>query len=335
MSEQGISRRETLLALASAASAGALVTGSAAAETPQRRVAILIYNNGEVIDFTGPHEVFGAAGWDVFTVAATPATVTLGAGLQVVPNHTFANAPQADVLVIPGGDISQPRQDQATLDWIRAQSAHTRYTMSICNGAFIFAATGLLDGLSATTTRHNLPRLQAAFPHVRVIRDQRVVANGRFITTGGLSAGIDGALYVTRQLDGAGTAESIALYLEYDAEGESHYLPGLLAINALPDLNNVWAIGDWTPLANHGDRDHWLLSSKITTSMGYAELRARIETAFGADHTWKRHAHAEGDGSSWRNLHQDGAPWAATITVTPVTGETNTWAMNIVLARAA
>jgi transcriptional regulator GlxA family with amidase domain len=81
--------------------------------------------------------------------------------------------------------VGRVADDQAVLKWIKTQSIHTLYTMSVCNGAFILANTGLLDGLTATTTRSNIQRLREEHPQIKVVKDQRLVDNGRIITTGG------------------------------------------------------------------------------------------------------------------------------------------------------
>src|SRR5207244_115932 len=120
--------------------------GSAAAtpEPERKKVAILVFNACEILDFAGPYEMFGAADCDVYTVAATKDPITTAMGLTVVPKFTFADAPQPDVLVIPGGGVRATAEDAATLAYIRKATEHTKNTMSVCNGAFILANTGLL-----------------------------------------------------------------------------------------------------------------------------------------------------------------------------------------------
>src|SRR5262249_44237656 len=148
------------------------------------------------IDLTGPYEMFGAAGCDVYTVAATKDPVTSAMGLQIVPKYTFADLPAPDVLVVPGGGVAAAAKNEATLGFVRKLSGSAPHTMSVCNGAFILASAGVLDGLSATTTNGNIARLASQYPKIHVVRDQRYVDNGRIVTTAGLSAGIDGALHV-------------------------------------------------------------------------------------------------------------------------------------------
>lgn len=191
--------------------------GSKDAEAPiRKKVAILIFNGVEIIDSMGPYEMFGAADCDVYTVAASKDPVTSAMGLTILPTRTFADAPQPDVLVIPGGAVEATGKSEATLAYIKQAHVHTQYTMSVCNGAFILANTGLLDGLNVTTTRGNIPRLTRQYPKLHVVNDQRYTDNGKIITTGGLSAGIDGALHVIEKLFGVEEAQSVARQEEYN-----------------------------------------------------------------------------------------------------------------------
>src|SRR5262249_55059194 len=177
----------------------------------RKKAAILIFDGVEIIDYTGPYEVFGASNFDVYTVAATPDPVTTAMGMKVVPKYTFADAPQPDVLVVPGGSVRAARQSAPTLKWVTDTTQHTAHTMSVCNGAFILASAGLLDGLTATTTYHLLGDLASDYPKVKVVDDRRFADNGKIITAAGLSSGIDGALHVVEKIYGPGRAQSVAL----------------------------------------------------------------------------------------------------------------------------
>ena len=115
------------------------------------------------------------------------------------------------------------------LAWIRARHAESRITMSVCNGALILAATGLLDGLTATTFHDAIDGLKAQFPRIHVVDDQRFVDNGRLVTTAGLSSGIDGAMHLVSRLDGQVAAQLVARNLEYDWREDSGYVRAALA----------------------------------------------------------------------------------------------------------
>jgi putative intracellular protease/amidase len=156
--------------------------------------------------------------------------------LEVVPKYSFADAPQADIVVIPGGAYEAP-SNSATAAWIKKQNAHDGHTMSVCNGAFTLANTGLLNGLKATTTAGNILRMSPAYPQIKVVNDQRVVDNGKILTTAGLSAGIDGALHMVAVLDGEDAAQTIALTLEYNWQPDNSYVRGAMADQFIPDLD--------------------------------------------------------------------------------------------------
>ena len=187
--------------------------------------AILVFDDVQIIDYTGPYEVFGRRGPTY--LVAEKLELTTNMGMKVTANYTFADAPQPDVLVIPGGGSSGEAQtrrygvgavidNEAVIDWIRRTAANARHVLSVCNGAFLSQRAGLLDGLVATTTAGYIPYLAEIAPLTNVVRDQRVVDNGKVVVTGGLSAGIDGALTVVEKIDGRGMAIQTALHMEYD-----------------------------------------------------------------------------------------------------------------------
>lgn len=179
------------------------------------RVAVLLFDGVEEIDYAGPMEVFGAGGAKVFTVGQTKATVTSVWGLKVTPDYDFADAPEADILLVPGGGVLQAWKNPVLLGWVKERSAQVKMVMSVCSGAFILGKAGLLDGIAATTTASLRPQLVTHFPTTQV-SDKRFVDAGKIITTAGLSAGIDGALHVLERQYGRERAASVASYMEYD-----------------------------------------------------------------------------------------------------------------------
>ncbi|WP_306600454.1 DJ-1/PfpI family protein [Geothrix sp. 21YS21S-2] len=225
--------------------------GSEAAHPHRKRVAILVFNGVEIIDFTGPYEMFGAAGFEVYTVAGAKGSVTSSMGLTVVPKYTFSDAPQPDVLVIPGGGVGEASVDGPTIQYIKDATAHTQNTMSVCNGSFILAHTGMLDGLQATTTRGNLPRLASQFPSIKVIGNQRYTDNGKIITTGGLSAGIDGALHVIEKLLGTEAARKVAMLEEYSWQPGTKLPASMSAQNPLSRKDHGVAVIYTCPMKEH------------------------------------------------------------------------------------
>lgn len=189
-----------------------------------RRVAVLLFDEVEVMDFAGPFEVFavtgqrgGAALFDVFTVAREKGPVLARNGLSINPDFDFADAPEAEILVVPGGyGTRREMHDTATLAFVRAQAEKAERVLSVCTGALILACAGLLDGLSATTHRGALHELRAVAPATEVLDAARVVDNGRIVLSAGISAGIDAALHLVADLHGVDQAAETAAYMEYD-----------------------------------------------------------------------------------------------------------------------
>lgn len=178
------------------------------------KVAVLLFDGVEELDFAGPYEVLSSVG-EVFTVAGRP-QVRGRHGLRVTPDHTFATAPQPNVLVVPGGPVT--RENPAALSdsvaWVRAVEPGCRMVLSVCTGSFILARAGLLDGKHCTTHYRRRHLMSAQFPAAK-LRYARVVADGRLVTTAGVSAGIDGSLFVISRLLGQAEARQIAKRIEY------------------------------------------------------------------------------------------------------------------------
>ncbi len=208
-----------------AASAATPETPTVAAAAPLRppalrpiRVAFAISESSNVIDMAGPWEVFQdaavpgiRAGFTLYTVAATRSPVRLTGGLQVVPDHTFADAPQPDVVVVPA-----IRGTPELHAWLREVAPRVDVLMSVCTGAFQLAAAGLLDGLPATTHHDFWDDFASRYPRVELRRGERYVeASPRLATAGGLTSGIDLALRVVERYFGRQAAKDTAAYMEY------------------------------------------------------------------------------------------------------------------------
>ena len=194
-----------------------------------RNVAILIFDDVEVLDFCGPLEVFSVSGrqrqsapLNVYTVAEKSTPVLARNQLSVNPRYTIAECPPAHVLVVPGGwgtrrEMNNPR----LVDWIKTAASTAEIVLSVCTGSLLLAKAGLLDGLKATTHHGALDLLREVAPETTVFRDQRFLDNGRIIVSAGVSAGIDAALHVVARLAGKEEALETARYIEYDWRDEA------------------------------------------------------------------------------------------------------------------
>jgi transcriptional regulator GlxA family with amidase domain len=180
-------------------------------------VAFVVSDGITVIDFTGPWEVFQDVdvegrdrAFELYTVGPSRQPVRASAGLDVVPDHTFDDAPQPRVIVV-GAQRGSPE----LVGWLRRASKGADLTMSVCTGAFWLGRAGLLDGRTATTHHDFFDRFESSFPKVAVRRDVRWVDGPRVATAGGLTSGIDLALRVVARYFGEDTAERTAVYMEY------------------------------------------------------------------------------------------------------------------------
>jgi len=319
--------------------------GAAAAAThaTRKKVAILIFDGVQIIDSMGPYEVFGAADFEVYTVAETTAPVTTAMGMTVVPKHTFADAPQPDVLVVPGGGVQGARESKATLKWVADTTARARYTMSVCNGAFILASAGLLDGLTATTTSGLIEKLRAEYPKTKVVDDRRFVDNGKIITTAGLSSGIDGALHVVAKMLGNGTAQAVALGEEYDWRPRSGFARAALADRLIPHLD-LAATGEWNIESTQGGTDRWELVLRGSSDRDIAALADYFAHALATNENatngkWTsvqaaKPGSASLAGSDWKLRGRDGKDWTLNLKIQPVSGESHQYTATLIVARA-
>jgi len=192
-----------------------------------RRVAVLLFDDVEVLDFAGPFEVFGVArlptgqaAFEVVTVALEPGGVTARNGLRVVPGFTAASPGRVEILVVPGGyGTRREMKHTAMLDFIRSACASAELTLSVCTGALLLGSAGLLKGRAATTHWAAISELQALDSGGLILSDARVIDNGSLVVCAGISAGIDGALHVVERLIGRAEAEATARQMEYDWTG--------------------------------------------------------------------------------------------------------------------
>lgn len=187
-------------------------------------VGVLIFDGAELLDFAGPVEAFSAVERDgenpfnTVTVAESLESIATPNGLRCLPDHTLADAPKLDVLVVPGGMGTRREIDNENLiAWIRQTAGEAEVVTSVCTGSFLLAKAGLLDGLRVTTHWGSIERLRKSFPAIgEVVENTRFVDEGRIVTAAGVSAGIDMALHVIERLAGREAAASSARLMEYD-----------------------------------------------------------------------------------------------------------------------
>src|SRR5579864_8361707 len=228
-----------LIGAASVAYAGSPLLAAGATAQPitlqGAPVAFVVGPRANVIDLAGSWEVFsdmyvkpkgslppnGADQFDddsatpafaPFVVSDSVEPLSAGRGLTIVPNFSFENAPRPRVIVMG----AQAGHTKAKVEWIREMSRTAHVVMSVCTGAYLLAATGLLDGKRATTHHDFYDDFSKTYPKVTLVRGPRFVDDGKFKTAGGLTSGIELAIHVVEQWYGPQRANLLARYLEYN-----------------------------------------------------------------------------------------------------------------------
>ena len=186
-------------------------------------MAVLLFDDVEVLDFCGPLEVFSATGlpahdtpFHVFTCAERTDPVWARNHLSINPQYPLHNCPHPDLLVVPGGWGTREQMTNAGLiDWLRTTAPRCEIVLSVCTGALLLAKAGLLDGLSATTHHAAFDLLRQSAPKCTVRESERFIDNGQIVVAAGVSAGIDASLHIVARLLGKDAAQATAAYMEY------------------------------------------------------------------------------------------------------------------------
>ncbi len=194
-----------------------------------RRVGIFLFDEVEVLDFAGPFEVFSTASrvfsrshavapvpFEVCTISAGSGKIQARGGLLIEPQYSFTNHPPLDVVVIPGGVVTDELENAPTLSWIAEQAQKVQLMIAICTGAFLAGQAGLLKGRRATTHWEDLPDLRSFLPDTEVLEGARWVDEGRIITSAGISAALDVSLHAVARLAGRDLAAQTARQMDYD-----------------------------------------------------------------------------------------------------------------------
>ena len=185
------------------------------------RIGFLVFPSITQLDMTGPHEVLARLpGAEIYLVWKSVDPIVAQGGMRLVPTTTLKTCPQLDLICVPGGPGMNPLlTDDEVLAFVRSQAAGARYVTAVCTGALVLGAAGLLKGKRATThwmSRH----LLAAFGATPVA--ERTVIDGKVITGGGVTAGIDFALKIVAEVSGEDVAKDIQLAIEYDPHPPFH-----------------------------------------------------------------------------------------------------------------
>lgn len=186
-----------------------------------RALGVVLFPGFEVLDVFGPLEIFSnmrvREHFRTCTVAATAGPVESAQLTRAVADHGFDDAPPLDMLLVPGGIGTRTEVENVRLlDWLRTRAATAEIVMSVCTGAALLARAGLLDGQPATTNKFAFQWVVSQGPRVDWVKQARWVDAGKFVTSSGVTAGIDMALAVVARLHGAPLAEALATFAEHE-----------------------------------------------------------------------------------------------------------------------
>lgn len=244
------------------------------APSPSKTVGLLAYDDMQVLDLAGPLDVFGGA--NAFARGAPPyalcvfglqaQAVRAENGLSIVPALALENVPPLDTLLIPGGmgaRLALPGNARL-LDWLRERAGGTRRIVSVCTGAYVLAAAGLLDGRRVTTHWRYADDLAHRYPALQVETDRLFLRDGRFATCGGLTAGMDLALVLVEEDLGTpvalGVARQLVMYMKRAGNQAQFSTP--LAAQARGS-GRLGALVEW--LMAHLDGDRMALPAERVT----------------------------------------------------------------------
>ena len=196
-----------------------------------KNVGIYLFNKVELLDFAGPYEVFSTTSelndhkvFKVFTVSEDGGAIKSVNGLIVIPDYSFDNHPKIDILIIPGGEGTKNEiKKKKVMEWVNKTQGSAEIMATVCSGARIPAVLGLLDGLEATTHHSVIDDVKKLAPNVIIDHTKRFIDNGKIMTSGGISAGIDLSLHIVKKLCGEDTAQKTMEYMEYgEAAPKNH-----------------------------------------------------------------------------------------------------------------
>lgn len=197
------------------------------------KIAVLIFHGVELVDMNGPVDVFLHANrfhkepvYNIYTVAATAARIVSEGGVvTIIPQFTFETCPDPDLIIIPGriandaDDSSIPAKPEVVA-YVKQMAQKGKIILSVCVGLYTLAETGLLAGRKATTHYLAMDFVRSHYKGINLVENVRYVHDGNFITTGGITSGIDGALYLVEQYNGADVALQVANIMVYNRKAK-------------------------------------------------------------------------------------------------------------------
>lgn len=187
-------------------------------------IGIYIYDDAEVLDFSGPFEVFSVASrfleddkkFNVFLISEKENTVTARGNYRINSHYTFENHPKIDILIVVGGVHTNEVQKTNVIEWVKTQSQKSTIIASVCTGAFLLAQANVITTHTVTTHWEDIADLKKDYPSLNVVNDVRWVDEGNILTSAGISAGIDMSLHLVSKVHGLKLANQTAKQMQFD-----------------------------------------------------------------------------------------------------------------------
>lgn len=294
-----------------------VISGMAHAQGEKPNVAILVYDDVQILDHALPYEMFGQYGLNnVYTVAKDSVPLVTYMGMRIIPNYSFDDYPVPDVLVLPGGDTGEARQDSDIQTWIRKNFAVADHVLAICSGVFFLTDTDLLTG-RATTYYDLLDELKAREPELEVVENEPAVESGKVLTSTGIGS-LDASLRIIKKLHGEGWARVARLNKEYQQLPEQFHVPGAW----LADMNLPGSIYNRFPWRQaeltyyQCDQDGWEMEWQFDSAASIDSLTTSFTEGLLKEDNWDLTGQQKLTNkwsSSWTLTGRDGKPWEGEI----------------------
>ncbi|WP_419677654.1 DJ-1/PfpI family protein [Aliarcobacter lanthieri] len=194
----------------------------------QKVVGIFVFHDIEVLDFCGPFEVLSVtrldeikraetlSPFDIKLISIKKEVIFTKGNMKIIPDFDFEDCPKLDILIVPGGmGTRKLMYDEKVLDFLKQKSKEVELLSSVCTGSLILANAKLLEGVQATTHWKSLQRMEEEFKNVKVCRDKHFIEDKNIISSAGISAGIDMALYIVKKYFGEKVSRATAKHMEY------------------------------------------------------------------------------------------------------------------------
>jgi putative intracellular protease/amidase len=296
----------------------------------KKNVAILVFNNVQIIDYAGPYEALGYQ-FNVYLVAEKPGPIRTVMNMDVMPHYSFDDCPKPDILIVPGGmGTMREMKNPKLIKWIQDNAKDSEIVMSVCTGSDLLASAGLLEGLEATGNADGLERLHRLAPTAKIVF-KRYADSGKIITTGGLSSGIDGAIHIIERIKGRGWAQVIAHTMEYNWQPDSTYTAATSAQKYMSAFSFILFSLNGEPKIFQGDTDRWEAEALVQSESSGAVLFQKIESLLKERNKWIKQDSA--GNNAYKFIDEHGRPWDGWASVQPVKNEKNKYLVVLKVAR--